>query len=181
MSFPTLPCTFERTRELVHQGVSEMEKQQYRPDVILAIAGGGLVPGRILRTALGEPTVPIYCVGVQSYLQEGKTKQEDQVYIYQWLESRVMEEWRMNMPKILVVDDINDSGNTLRAVTKRLHLELEQHNMEIGVFVVHDKTTEHYDRNPRKPLTSYIEENYAPYFACEVVPKDYWLDYAWEL
>lgn len=80
------------------------QSRQYRPDVIVAIARGGLMLGQLMGYGLGIRN--IQSIRVESY--DGDVQREC-VTITGHCELDKAE-------RILIVDDIVDSGNTLRAI-----------------------------------------------------------------
>ncbi|MFN4133226.1 MAG: phosphoribosyltransferase [Candidatus Hadarchaeales archaeon] len=82
----------------------------FDPDIIVAISRGGWVPGRIFSDLLGNPNIAT--IKVEHYLDIYKTLPSPQ--ITQPLPIDVREK------KILLVDDIADSGRSLKLVREHL-------------------------------------------------------------
>ena len=144
------------TYNSIHKQVAELAKKvsAFQPDRIIAIGGGGLVPARILRIFID---IPVLVVTVESYSGEKK----GQLVKRQWIDDE-----RVAGKRILVVDDLNDTGSTLVYCVK----ELQKSNPEaIAVAVVHDK---------QKKKDAILDSS-IPYFIGESVP-DYWIVYPWE-
>lgn len=168
-------CSFPQARELVKIGVEQLNRFDYRPDILIAISGGGLIPARLLRTELGAPTIPIYIVGAASYLTEHGFKQEQSIKIYQWLEEDILEKWRHERPKILIVDDIFDTGKTVDAVERRLHEDVGIHAAE---FFLHYKTSNKEDMNI--PIVRIGIPGNLETVAGEGICSKSWMVYEWE-
>lgn len=80
------------------------QSRQYRPDVIIAIARGGLMLGQLMGYGLGVRN--IQSIRVESY--DGDVQRECVT---------ILGHCELDKAKrILIVDDIVDSGNTLRAI-----------------------------------------------------------------
>ncbi len=144
------------TYNSIHKQVADLAKKvsAFQPDRIIAIGGGGLVPARILRIFI---EIPVLVVTVESYSGEKK----GQLVKRQWIDDELVAGKR-----ILVVDDLNDTGSTLVYCVK----ELQKSNPEaIAVAVVHDK---------QKKKDAILDSS-IPYFIGESVP-DYWIVYPWE-
>ncbi len=79
----------------------------FRPDVIVGISRGGLVPARVLSDIMGVGTVGI--LGIVFYKGVGKTARFPEI----------TQELTMDLAgkKVLIVDDVADSGRSL-AVAK---------------------------------------------------------------
>lgn len=142
-----------------------MKESEYRPDMIVAIAGGGLIAAQFLQTELDLPTIPIYVVGSPNYLKENNDKKEDG--LGQWIEPHVLEQWKKNTPKILLVDEVAETKQTLFLVKQRLLEDFDTGaNMfrYIVSFIVHDKSPALVKTEPM----SYLDRNIGLYFACKI-------------
>ena len=100
----TWPKFGDASRELAQQ----VADSQWIPDIILAIARGGLLPAGALGYALSIKNV--FVISVEYYTGIGET-----------LDFPVMLPPQLNLvdikdKKILVVDDVADTGHTLKAV-----------------------------------------------------------------
>jgi hypoxanthine phosphoribosyltransferase len=140
----------------IHRQVADLAKkvQQFKPELMVAIGGGGLVPARILRTFI---EVPVLVVTLESYQGEQKGK----LFKRQWIDDTLIAGKR-----ILVVDELNDTGSTLVYCVA----ELQKSNpSNIGVAVIHDKD---------KPKASVLDSS-VPYYVGLHVP-DQWIVYPWE-
>ena len=78
------------------------------PDVVVAVARGGLLPGGAVAYALG--TKGIGTLNVEFYTDIGQTLDDPQVL------PPLMDTSELPGKKILVVDDVADSGRTLELV-----------------------------------------------------------------
>jgi uncharacterized protein len=132
-------------RELSRQ----VAESGFRPDIILAIARGGLIPAGSLGYALSIKNV--FVISVEYYSGVGKT-----------LEFPVMLPPQLNLidiadQKVLIVDDVADTGATLKAV----HDFIAGHVAEVRNAVIYEK-----------PISI---------VKCEYVWKrtDRWIDFPW--
>jgi uncharacterized protein len=84
----------------------------FRADVIVAIARGGLVPARILSDLLGTRSIAV--IQIEYYVGVGQRGKEP--VLKQFLTTPV------GGRKVLLVDDVADSGNSLRVAKDHLSL-----------------------------------------------------------
>lgn len=138
----------------IHNIVRNLAEKIGDVDLIIAIGGGGLVPGRILRNFLN---VPVYVVTLESYQGE----EQGSIIKRQWIDS-----WNVKSLRVLVVDELNDTGTTLAYCVNQLML---YNPAEISVAVVHDKIKEKDAILP--PNVKYHVGEYVP---------DHWIVYPWE-
>jgi hypothetical protein len=112
--------------ELCVKLADQIKKSGYKPDLLVALSRGGWIPGRILSDLLDNPTIAT--IKVEHYLDIYKT----------------MDEPRITQPipidvrgkRILLIDDIADSGKSLRLV--RDHL-LKQGAKEVRICALYRK------------------------------------------
>lgn len=88
----------------VFELAKKIKRSGFKPDVLVAIARGGWVIGRILSDLLEVPDVAGLTIKFYTGVDETRTKPE----IVQPLVQDV------NMKKLLLVDDIVDTGETLK-------------------------------------------------------------------
>jgi len=86
--------------------LAEKISSSYRPDTIVTIAKGGLIPARILGDLLGVGEIGF--IEVKFYKGIGETREKPYVTFTALPQ--------LDGKKILVVDDIVDSGRTLQVV-----------------------------------------------------------------
>jgi hypoxanthine phosphoribosyltransferase len=89
---------------------SMIKASGFEPDLIVGIARGGWVPARLLSDFLDNPNIT--SIKVEFYLDIGKTKNEPT--ITQDIQVSV------NGKKILLVDDVADTGKSLMLVKNHL-------------------------------------------------------------
>ena len=100
--------------------------QQCKPDIIVGIARGGLINARILTDLLETPQLAT--IEVEFYLDIAQTKREPT--LKQSLTTQVKGK------KILLVDDISDTGKTLQLAKSHLR---DQGASEIGIATLYLK------------------------------------------
>ena len=149
---------------LVSEGVKEIIGSEFKPDYIVAIGGGGLIPARMLRTYLD---VPILVITVQTY--EGDSHTPSSVpKIIQTIDADILKG-----KTILIVDEVDDTRITLGTVLDELIYKRrvkDNRVKEWGVFVVHNKKkSKAFELDPR-----------ALYVACEDTDGSTWIEYPWD-
>ncbi|MBU1198976.1 MAG: phosphoribosyltransferase [Nanoarchaeota archaeon] len=117
--------SFEEVSRLCHALAEKVEKNGFKPDLIVGISRGGWVPASLVSDFLNVGFV--VSVGVKSYAAVGVKKQP----IIR--ENLGMDIQNMN---VLVVDDIVDTGETLKLIKD--HLE-DLGASEIKSVVMHLK------------------------------------------
>lgn len=128
----TIMFTWDQYFELVQKMVDEV-KEKYSDHSILALSRGGLIPATIISHQINKP---IDVLNVFSY--NNKNRQED-------IKIGPFSGWQNGVPKkILIVDDLIDSGNTLFKVylyiaKKSIYEGLSLHDMSIKSVVLIDK------------------------------------------
>ena len=132
----------------------------FKPEIILAIGGGGLIPSRISRTYLN---IPIYVVSLSLY--EGENHKNN-ITIIQWLNFELLKNKR-----ILIIDEVDDTRTTLNFLINKLVNEEQIKRSNIGVFVLHNK-------KKHKCIT--IDElNIGLYHPGKEI-EDKWIVYPWD-
>lgn len=102
--------SWDQIYEFCIQVANQIRHSSYKPDLLVAISRGGWVPGRILSDLLENPNIAT--IKVEHYLDIYKTRARPK--ITQPLPIEVKEK------RILLVDDIADSGKSLKLVKKHL-------------------------------------------------------------
>lgn len=148
-----LPCTlitWEDVYSLCHQLVGQLRKANFRIDVIVAIARGGYVPGRILSDMLGIHDLTSF--KIEHY--QGVFKQHE-AYVKYPLNADI------NGRNVLLLDDVCDSGDTFTVGVE--HIRHCGKVNEIRTAALHFKTV----------------SKYIPDFYVETVSEWRWLIYPW--
>lgn len=149
----------------VHSTISKLTSQilEWKPQVMVAIGGGGFIPARMLRTEL---KIPILAVSLELYDDATKTDNTE-VIKKQWFDETSGVGKMVRGNRVLIVDEVDDTRKTLEYCVK----ELQKTNAPsaTAVCVVHNKL---------KPKKGTIPEG-VQYFAGEDVP-DKWNCYPWD-
>ena len=94
---------------------------EFNPNVMIAIGGGGFVPARILRTFLkrhGAKNIPIVAIGLSLYedipQKEGPEEEAGaEVIRTQWLDFSTIGMQDLIGKRILIVDEVDDTRTVL--------------------------------------------------------------------
>jgi len=161
---------------------------EFRPNLMIAIGGGGYVPARILRSFLkrpGAPNIPIQAIGLSLYEslsdQTPEEKPGTKVTRTQWLDLSAVHMDSLIGKNILIVDEVDDTRTTLEYAVKELEKDVESARQRLGrnektrfsIFVLHNKDKEKKGHLP----SDMLDEN--RYLAAVTVP-DVWICYPWE-
>jgi hypoxanthine phosphoribosyltransferase len=150
--------TFDHIHNVIRKSAQDIRRDNFKPDYILAIASGGLIPARIMKTFIDAPIISIT---VSSY-DDSKQECTNRIKKEQWIDGV-----SITGKKILVVDDIDDSRATIEYCLSEL---LIQNPSEIAMFVLHNKKREKKGKYPEQIQKIYMGE--------EV--DDHWIHYPWE-
>ncbi|KAK4175100.1 phosphoribosyltransferase-like protein [Triangularia setosa] len=163
---------------------------EFKPDLMIAIGGGGYVPARILRSFLkqpGSPNIPIQAIGLSLYEQLPNAADQvveqvgHKVTRTQWLDLTALGSMKNLVGKrILIVDEVDDTRTTLEYAVKELQKDVEEvraklnvdEKTEFGIFVLHNK-----DKQKRGTLPEDVTNG--RYWAARTV-GDEWICYPWE-
>ncbi|ORY99234.1 hypothetical protein BCR43DRAFT_523218 [Syncephalastrum racemosum] len=189
-----LHISYNQIHESVRNAVERYRiNEDFQPDLMITITGGGLVPSRILRTFLhkrNNRNVPIQAIGLSLYeeleiaqAQGLPTEGENapQVTKTQWLNFDQSEVSLLGR-RILLVDEVDDTRQTLVFAVQEILKDIEneekkrgmqpgESNTQLGVFVLHNKL-----KPKKRELPDHIMANY---FAAVEMP-DQWLVYPWD-
>ena len=136
-------------------------KNEFNPDIILAIGGGGLIPARILRSIL---EVPIYVITISTYDENDKPIKEPR--IVQWMDFSVLKD-----KKILIVDEVDDTRKTLSFLVDKLVNEENLNSENLGFFVLHNKIKEKVISKKALKIG---------YYKSGLEVEDKWIIYPWD-
>ncbi|KAL8652801.1 MAG: hypothetical protein Q9210_002475 [Variospora velana] len=163
----------------------------FKPNLMIAIGGGGYVPARILRSFLkrpSSPNIPIQAIGLSLYEQLPSSKPTDPVETpgtkvtrTQWLDLSSLEMTNLVGKNILIVDEVDDTRTTLEYAVRELQKDVETAAQKLGssektqfsIFVLHNKDKTKKGHLPQNMMD---EERY---LAARTV-SDVWICYPWE-
>lgn len=170
------------------QNSAERILNDCKPNLIIAIGGGGYVPARILRSFLkkpGNPNIPIQAIGLSLYETLGTETPEEvpgtKVTRTQWLDLSSLEMANLIGKNILIVDEVDDTRTTLEYAVRELQKDVDIATEKLGrtaekttfsIFVLHNK-----DKPKRGTLPEAVIKDH--YVAAVTLP-DYWICYPWE-
>ncbi|KYK60234.1 hypothetical protein DCS_01371 [Drechmeria coniospora] len=179
--------TYNDVHKLCQQSAEKL-LAEFKPNLMIAIGGGGYVPARILRSFLkqpGSPNIPIQAIGLSLYESLGDTEVEaigTKVTRTQWLDLSALGEMDNLVGKrILIVDEVDDTRTTLEYAVKELEKDVEIARQRAGpdapqtqfyIFVLHNK-----DKPKKGKLPDGMVDN--GYEAAQTV-GDVWINYPWE-
>ena len=122
---------------------------RFQPDCIVAILKGGMVPARLLSDFFGS--IEIYPIRVKAYVKTRKlTRVQLETFRYP-----------IGRRRVLLVDDIHDSGQTLQKVIRHLQRRRPRALRTATLF---------YKHNALHP----------PDFHARTVASDVWVVFPWE-
>ncbi|KAI9619885.1 hypothetical protein KEM48_008379 [Puccinia striiformis f. sp. tritici PST-130] len=184
------------TYEEIHSTIANASaaiRDEFGPEIMIAIGGGGFFPARVLRTFLKDPSkknIPIQAIGLSLYEELGTSDEADGLPN---TEEKVGKEVvRLDFTtlgrnpllgkRILIVDEVDDTRTTLSYAVNELEKDVQNQLSKLSpteqakfpatqfaIFVVHNKD---------KPKAGSIPEH-IKYFAGKTV-GDHWIDYPWE-
>ncbi|KAH9995373.1 phosphoribosyltransferase-like protein [Russula compacta] len=181
---PHVLVTYNEVHNIIKRAAEKIS--EFKPDLIIAIGGGGFFPARVLRTFLRNPDtlakVPILAVGLSLYESVPGLSADQigtQVIKTQWIGPEARQ--TLAGKRILVVDEVDDTRKTLEYAIAELQKDAEEavrllpeHEREgskarFAAFVVHNKL---------RPKLGLLPPD-VPYYAGQEVGS-VWLDYPWE-
>lgn len=118
--------SWEYIYKLCIQVADQIRQSKYKPDLIVAVSRGGWIPGRVLSDILEMPNIAT--VKVEYYEDIYKTRSKPE--ITQPLSIGI------SGKRILLVDDIADSGRSLELVKEHL---LERGAAEVRICTLYHK------------------------------------------
>lgn len=119
---------WERVHELARTLAHQVREDGYDPDVIVAIGRGGYAPGRLMADFLHKKEL----VSFRLAHYEAGPERGEEIRLEEALSAEV------DGRRVLVVDDVNDSGETIEAA--RSHLE-QKGAAEVKSAVLLEKST----------------------------------------
>ncbi|BFZ63422.1 imidazoleglycerol-phosphate dehydratase [Saitoella coloradoensis] len=179
--------SYDQIHELCQQTAKDI-LEKFRPDLIIAIGGGGFIPARMLRTFLkreGAKNIPIQAIGLSLYEDMNVAGHEEdmigkEVVRTQWLDFSSLHGTNLVGKRVLIVDEVDDTRTTLHYAVRELQKDVTEQAKKLGVadetkfgiFVVHNKNKEKRAELPEELMKE-------RYFAGEHV-GDAWICYPWE-
>ncbi len=109
---------------LVEELATKIVNDNYVPDVLIAVGRGGDIPARIISDLLGVKEIK----HVRAKYYESISVKKDEVEVE-------IIDMDLKNKKVLVIDDLVDSGNTLRTIEKKI-LELSPSSIKVATLQV---------------------------------------------
>jgi hypoxanthine phosphoribosyltransferase len=103
-------ATWNQIYDMLLDLANKIQGDGYKPDVIIGIARGGLVPARILSDVLETPELAI--IQIEYYVSIAQTRQEP--ILKRSLHTQITDK------KALLVDDVSDTGKSLQLAKNHL-------------------------------------------------------------
>ncbi|CAG8456243.1 9206_t:CDS:2 [Ambispora leptoticha] len=178
--------------------------EDFKPDLMIAIGGGGFIPARILRTFLkrqNNKNIPIQAIGLSLYEDLYVSNEDEQaenakalgklgsqVIKTQWLQFGPPVATTLLGKNILIVDEVDDTRTTLAYAVEELNKDIKELRQKfilehpgmnppetrLAVFVLHNKL-----KKKRMEISDESIVNGGRYWAAREVP-DKWIVYPWE-
>ena len=121
--------SWEDIADAVHKIGDRIKESGYEPDYLIGITLGGLVPLMLLAKQLKNRNV--LTIAAQSY--DGDKKRE--------LEIRYLPDVDLKGKRVLLIDEVADSGDTLTAISKILHEKYSVGELKSAVVVYKNHST----------------------------------------
>ena len=118
--------TWDQIYEMLLNLVEKIRKNGFKPDIIVGVSRGGWPPARVLSDLMGNPNLAN--VRAEFYLGVAETKEEP--VLTQPVSMKVAGK------KVLVVDEVADTGKTLKLVKEHI---IEQGATEVKIATVYFK------------------------------------------
>jgi len=146
------PVSWGRVHSLCRNLALDIRSERFRPDMIVAIGRGGWVPGRLLADLLG--LMDLASIKVEHYHGAHKGRV-----------ARVTHPLSVDVSgrRILVVDDISDTGDTFQVTMAHLHEAGDP--AELRTATLHHK----------------VVSSFVPDFYAQKIVKWRWIIYPWAL
>ena len=159
------PTKMHVSYEEIHKIVGRLSKTiftEFSPEVIIGIGGGGLLPARLFRTAL---KIPMYAVFISFYEDGVEESNASGPQKTQWLDQTALD--FMRGKRILIVDEISDSGATLHYCVEEVLKTCDP--SKVSVAVLHDKMREKSKILDLSTVSYYVG----------LYTDDVWVTYPW--
>ncbi|EEH44033.1 hypothetical protein PABG_11452 [Paracoccidioides brasiliensis Pb03] len=181
--------TYNQVHKLC-QASADRILNDFKPNLMIAIGGGGYIPARMLRSFLKQPdgaNIPIQAIGLSLYENLGRDDDPveqlgTKVTRTQWLDLSSLEMANLIGKNVLIVDEVDDTRTTLEYAVRELQKDVQVAQQQLGregekttfsVFVLHNKDKLKKGKLPADMLES------GRYLAA-VTTGDVWICYPWE-
>ena len=141
--------TWNDVEEAIRRIADKIQASSFKPEVIVGVMRGGIIPGRLLADRLGIEDIGV--IEVKLYISAGQ--RGERPYLRQPLTLSIKDK------RVLLVDDVSDSGLTLQFSVQTLSLYMPAEIKTATLYI--------------KPWTKYVPDYYA-----EQVNE--WVIFPWE-
>ncbi|CAG8470068.1 6256_t:CDS:2 [Paraglomus brasilianum] len=193
--------SYNQVHEIIKKAVAKYRiGQEFQPDLIIAIGGGGFIPARILRTFIkrqGNKNILIQAIGLSLYEDIHDISDESAVALAKATNQVIKTQWLSFGPpvattlvgkSILIVDEVDDTRTTLSYAVQELRKDIAEQEKKfikehpgkkvpetkLGIFVLHNKKKE---KKMQLPDESIVRAG--RYWAADET-ADRWIVYPWE-
>lgn len=183
-----IPDHVDQVHKLCQESADQI-LSEFKPNLMVAIGGGGYVPARILRSFLkrdGNPNIPIQAIGLSLYEQIGTDPQVEEIGTKvtrtQWLDLSSLEMANLIGKNVLIVDEVDDTRTTLQYAVTELEKDVataaqmsgrQGEKTNFSIFVLHNKDKPKRGHLPQDMMSE------GRYIAARTV-GDVWINYPWE-
>merc|ERR1711939_1030530 len=125
-----LRVTYNEIHKLIG-AAAERIKNEFNPDLFVAIGGGGFFPARVMRTFCkvgGTKNIPIQAIGLSLYEELGGATEEQigkEVVRTQWLDFSTLGKTPLLGRRVLIVDEVDDTRTTLAYAIAELQKDVK--------------------------------------------------------
>lgn len=166
-----IKVSWEEVEDLVSNIAKKMIADDFKPDIIVTILRGGVVPARLLCNFFDGAS--LFTVTAKPY-DKVDDWQTEAGYLGNIGAVRV---GKIDLPiygqeKIVIIDDISDSGKTFSAVIEEIY------NKHSGLYELNKL----YNGKMLKTASLYLRgsSEFVPDFYGEKVDHEKWFDFPWE-
>lgn len=152
-----IKVTWEEYFELLTKLINKILSSDYNPNQIICISRGGLIPGDIISRTLRLP-LAILSVSSYNFSSELSTELQGEIML-----SRDLTTAMPLRSKILLVDDLTDSGTTLERSIEWLTCYYKPFIREIRTAVIWHKETSNFQPDFYAKLINFNKENKCPW------------------
>lgn len=125
----------EDMKKMCYELYTKIKKDDFKPDLLLGLARGGLIPLGYLAGEKMFNQRSVYSLGVQSY--EGM-EQQTEIKFTTPLDLKYIQQFK----NILLIDDLVDTGKTIKYVKEVLRTALpEETNIRVAVLFYKPKNS----------------------------------------
>lgn len=126
-----IKISWKKIDNQINNLLDKIEKENFKPDCIIGIACGGLIPATLIAKKLNIKS--LYSINASSYTN--KTKGQVKVLHIPNI---------LNAKNILIVDEIADTGDTLKKVLNKFKNKYKNLDIKTGTLFVNKNKCKYY-------------------------------------